>query len=109
MGPFIGRDAPTLEVIHGSKVKSTPSPRRVAAAPARLLRGAFWTIAIAVIAGYVFFAVVVGFSITDALGATLLVAALGVAWIAHAVWARRHHDDLERDPRVRDARQRRGF
>ena len=74
-----------------------------------VLRSAFWTIAIAVIAGYVFFAVVVGFSITDALGATLLVAALGVAWIAHAIWARRHHDDLERDPRVRNARQRRGF
>jgi membrane protein YdbS with pleckstrin-like domain len=73
------------------------------------LRGVFWTLAIAVIAGYVFFAVVVGFSITDALGATLLVAALAILWIVHAVVARRNRYESERDPRMREARSRRGF
>ena len=65
------------------QVDSGPGTRRGGAG--ETLRGVFWTIAIAVIAGYVFFAVVVGFSITDALVATLLVAVLAILWIVHAV------------------------
>ena len=63
------------------------------------------------IAGYVFFAVVVGFSIADALGATLLVAALGVLWIVHAVMARASTATRASATRaMREARaQRRGF
>ena len=92
-----------------AEAHTDPDPDAARGGAGEVLRGAFWTIAIAVIAGYVFFAIVVGFSITDALAATLLVGALAVLWIVHALSARRHRYELERDPRMRAARQRRGF
>lgn len=87
---------------------SDPAPRHQGGA-IEALRGAFWTIALAVIAGYAFFAIVGAFSITDAVAASLLVAALALLWTVHAAIARRRHHEEQRDPRMRAARQRRGF
>lgn len=87
---------------------SDPAPRNHSGA-IEVLRGAFWTIALAVIAGYAFFALVGAFSITDAVAASLLVAVLALLWTIHAASARRRHHDEQRDPRMRAARQRRGF
>ncbi len=89
--------------------RHTDPDRRGRSGPGEAIRGAFWTVAIAVIAGYAFFAVVGAFSLTDAVAATFLVGALALLWIVHAVIERRHHDAAQRDPRMRAARQRRGF
>ncbi len=89
--------------------RHTDPDQRVRSGPGEAIRGAFWTVAIAVIAGYAFFALVGAFSVTDAAAATLLVGTLALLWIVHAVIARRNHDVAQRDPRMRAARQRRGF
>jgi uncharacterized membrane protein YhaH (DUF805 family) len=74
---------------------------------ARFVREAFWVIALAVIAAYLFFMVLGAFDPGDAVGVSIGVAALVLLWILHA-WAGRRHSD-ERDPRIVAARERRGF
>jgi hypothetical protein len=73
------------------------------------LRGAFWTVALGIIAVYVFFLALGAFAIDDVLPLTLLVAVLAGAWFWHSARGRRHHDEEMRDPRLRSARARRGF
>jgi uncharacterized membrane protein YhaH (DUF805 family) len=72
-----------------------------------VLAETFWLLALAVIAMFAFFVVLGAFSPGQAWIATLVVVALAVMWIAHAVWVSRHSDG--RDPSARRARERRGF
>jgi uncharacterized membrane protein YhaH (DUF805 family) len=71
------------------------------------MRETFWILALAVIALFAFFAALGAFSPTDALWATILVVALAVLWVVHAVLEGRHRD--RRDPAAVRARERRGF
>ncbi len=77
--------------------------------PLETLRGAFWVIALAVIVLYAFFGVLGAFWIGNILPLTILVCVLAALWLVHAAFDRRHHDEEQRDPRLRTARQRRGF
>jgi hypothetical protein len=84
-------------------VRKSPRTARILA----VLSETFWLLVIAVIAMFAFFAVLGAFSPGQVVGLTLVVAALAVLWIAHAVWQSRHSDG--RDPNARRARERRGF
>jgi membrane protein YdbS with pleckstrin-like domain len=81
------------------------SPR--AARVLATLMETFWLMCLAVIAMFAFFLVLGAISPGRAITVTLVVAALAVLWIAHAVWRSRHGDG--RDPDARRARERRGF
>jgi len=70
-------------------------------------REAFWVLALGAIAAYAFFLALGAFSPGDALPASILVAVLVVLWLVHAWLARGAR--FERDPRLRHARERRGF
>jgi hypothetical protein len=72
-----------------------------------VLSETFWLLALAVIWMFAFFVVLGAFSPGQAVIVTLIVAALAVLWIGHAVWVSRHADG--RDPNARRARERRGF
>jgi uncharacterized membrane protein YhaH (DUF805 family) len=72
-----------------------------------VLAETFWLLALAVIAMFAFFVVLGAFSPGQAVLVTLVVAALAVLWIVHAVLVSRHADG--RDPNARRARERRGF
>jgi membrane protein YdbS with pleckstrin-like domain len=67
----------------------------------------FWVLVIAVVAMFAFFALLGAFSPGKAVGVTIVVLALALLWVAHAVWQSRHTDG--RDPGARRARERRGF
>jgi uncharacterized membrane protein YhaH (DUF805 family) len=71
------------------------------------MRESFWILALAVIALFAFFAALGAFSPADVLWATIIVGALSVLWVVHAVLQDRHRDG--RDPSVVRARERRGF
>ena len=71
------------------------------------MRETFWILALAVIALFAFFAALGAFSPADVLWATILVVALAVLWIVHAVLEGRRRD--RRDPAMVRARERRGF
>jgi fatty acid desaturase len=73
------------------------------------LRGAFWTIVLGVIVVYVFFLALGAFSIGDVVPVTILIAVLVGIFFWHMARERRHHDEEDRDPRLRAARARRGF
>ena len=73
------------------------------------LRGVFWLVVLAAIVLYVFFGILGAFKIGNALPLTIFVAVLAVAWLVHGAAQRRHRDEEARDPRLRAARQRRGF
>jgi hypothetical protein len=75
---------------------------------ARFVREAFWVIALSVILAYAFFMVLGAFDPGDAAGVSIAVAVLGLLWLLHA-WAGRRHSGDPRDPRVVEARERRGF
>jgi hypothetical protein len=83
-----------------------PSPRM--SAVAETVREAFWVIALGVIACYVFFVALGAFSPGDVLGISIAIGVLLALWLVH-VWARGHRKDEDRDPRLRAARERRGF
>ena len=70
------------------------------------LRETFWILALAVIVLFAFFAALGAFSPADALWLTIVVAALCVLWVVHAVMEGRRH---ERSADVVRARERRGF
>jgi protein-S-isoprenylcysteine O-methyltransferase Ste14 len=74
---------------------------------ARFVREAFWVIALSVILAYAFFMVLGAFHPGDAAGVSIGVLVLALLWFLHA-WAGRRHAG-ERDPRVVEARERRGF
>jgi hypothetical protein len=73
------------------------------------LRGTFWLVVLAAIVLYVFFGILGAFKIGNALPLTLFVIALAVLWLAHAWVDRRHRYEEGQDPKLRAARQRRGF
>jgi membrane protein implicated in regulation of membrane protease activity len=84
-------------------VRKSPRTARILA----VLSETFWLLVIAVIAMFAFFTVLGAFSPGQVVGLTLVVAALAVLWVVHAVWQSRHSDG--RDPNARRARERRGF
>ena len=76
------------------------------------LRGAFWILALGLVALWAFFLVMGATSIGDPLWVTLVMGALAIASIVHFVHVRRMladhaHDDVAR--RVHMLRERRGF
>lgn len=73
------------------------------------LRGTFWLVVLAAIVLYVFFGILGAFKIGNAVPISIFVAALAVLWLVHAARERRHRYEEARDPRLREARQRRGF
>jgi TRAP-type C4-dicarboxylate transport system permease large subunit len=73
----------------------------------RLLSETFWYLVLGVVALFAFFAALGAFSVTEAIGVTVVVALLAGAWVAHALWASRHADGRN-SALVRD-RERRGF
>jgi membrane protein implicated in regulation of membrane protease activity len=79
-------------------------PRAVAAG--RGLSQAFWALVAGIIVAYVFFLALGAFGSAEVGVLTIVVIVLAALWIAHAIRAGR---DAERDPRVRQQRERRGF
>jgi hypothetical protein len=67
----------------------------------------FWILVLAVVVLFAFFVALGAFSPGEVVGVTLFVVALGLLWIAHAVWDSRHRDP--HDPAMTRARERRGF
>jgi membrane protein implicated in regulation of membrane protease activity len=86
-----------------------PRPSVWLSAVAEFLREAFWVLALGLIACYAFFVALGAFSPGDVAGVSIAVAVLVALWAVH-VWARRRREaDAGRDPRLRAARERRGF
>ena len=75
---------------------------------ARVVREAFWVIALGVIAAYAFFVLLGAWRPGDVVGVSVAVGVLVVLWIVHA-WAQSHRRPEGRDPRLTAARERRGF
>jgi membrane protein implicated in regulation of membrane protease activity len=67
----------------------------------------FWILVLALVALFAFFVALGAFSPGDVLGLTVVVVALALLWVAHAVWESRHRDPHDR-AMIR-ARERRGF
>jgi len=82
------------------------SPR--VSALAEVVREAFWVICLGVIACYAFFVALGAFSPGDVAGVSIAVGVLVALWLAHS-WAQRRGHAEDRDPRLRSARERRGF
>ena len=85
---------------------ATPPPSRRTSF-AVLFREAFWVFALGAILAYAFFVVLGAFSPGDTAGVSIAIAILALLWIVHA-WAGRRRDE-HRDPRLVEARERRGF
>jgi hypothetical protein len=88
-----------------------PAPRRSSspvASIARVVREAFWVIALGVIACYAFFVALGAWHPGDVVGVSIAVGVLVVLWIVHG-WAQSHRRSEGRDPRLTAARERRGF
>jgi hypothetical protein len=75
---------------------------------ARVVREAFWVIALGVIAEYAFFVLLGAWHPGDVAGVSIAVGVLVVLWIVHA-WAQSHRRPEGRHPRLTAARERRGF
>lgn len=71
------------------------------------LRELFWVLALGVIVCFAFFLALGAISLGDAVGLTVSVGLLCVAWIVHGTLARHHAG--EHDTRLTNARERRGF
>jgi hypothetical protein len=87
-------------------VASRPGSRLTSAAI--FIRETFWVFALGAILAYLFFMVLGAFSPGDAAGVSIAVAILALLWILHA-WAGRRRAGDPRDPRMVEARERRGF
>jgi len=72
-----------------------------------ILSETFWLLVLAIVAMFAFFLALGAFKPGEVIGLTIAVAVLALLWIAHAVWAGRHHHDY--DPSSIRARERRGF
>jgi fatty acid desaturase len=75
---------------------------------ARVVREAFWVIALGVIACYAFFVLLGAWKPGDVVGVSIAVGVLVVLWLIHG-WAESHRRAEGRDPRLTAARERRGF
>jgi hypothetical protein len=73
------------------------------------LRNAFFLVIAGIVSLYAGLAALGAFDPTESVGATAAVAALALIWMAYGVFAHLHHADIERDPSLRYARERRGF
>jgi protein-S-isoprenylcysteine O-methyltransferase Ste14 len=67
----------------------------------------FWILVLAVVVLFAFFVALGAFQPGEVIVLTLVVLALALLWVAHAVWDSRHRDP--HDPSVVRARERRGF
>jgi protein-S-isoprenylcysteine O-methyltransferase Ste14 len=67
----------------------------------------FWILVLAIVVLFAFFVALGAFSPGEVVGVTLVVVALALLWIVHAVWDSRHRDP--HDPSMVRARERRGF
>jgi len=67
----------------------------------------FWILVLALVVLFAFFVALGAFKLDEVGWLTLGVAALALAWTAHAVWDSRHRDG--RDPATIRNRERRGF
>jgi membrane protein implicated in regulation of membrane protease activity len=74
----------------------------------RTVSDTFWLLALGAIAAYVFFAALGAFSPGDVWGVTIAIGVLALLWAFHG-WSSSRRAREERDPRVRSARERRGF
>jgi uncharacterized membrane protein YhaH (DUF805 family) len=82
-----------------------PHPGRLSEST-RTLREAFWVACICIVAMFAFFMVIGSVSPGNAAVATIIVAGMGLAYAWHSWHAGRA---AARDPRVVQARERRGF
>lgn len=73
----------------------------------KALSETFWLLVLGVVAMFAFFAALGAFDVGEAVAATIVVAMLALAWLAHALWLARH-DDGRNPAAIRD-RERRGF
>ena len=67
----------------------------------------FWVLVLAVVVLFAFFVALGAFEPGEVLALTLVIAALALLWVVHAVWDARHRDP--HDPSAVRARERRGF
>ena len=67
----------------------------------------FWVLLLAVLALFAFFVALGAFAPSDVATLTIVMGALAVLWVAHAVWDSRHRRG--RDVATIRARERRGF
>jgi uncharacterized membrane protein YhaH (DUF805 family) len=91
-------------------VAASPAPRSPSPLSnvARIVREAFWVIALGLIACYAFFVLLGAWKPGDVVGVSIAVGVLVVLWLVHA-WAQSHRRVEGRDPRLTAARERRGF
>jgi uncharacterized membrane protein len=73
-----------------------------------MVRNAFWVAALGIITAYLFFFALGAFDFGEVLPLSLVVAGLAVAWGIHLWLGSRRRSDT-RDPRLVQARERRGF
>jgi fatty acid desaturase len=71
------------------------------------LSATFWVLVLAVVVLFAFFVALGAFEPGEVIVLTLVVIALALLWVAHAVWDSRHRDP--HDPTAVRARERRGF
>jgi fatty acid desaturase len=67
----------------------------------------FWILVLAIVVLFAFFAALGAFQLGEVMLLTVVVLALALLWVAHAMWDARHRDP--HDPAVVRARERRGF
>ena len=67
----------------------------------------FWILVLSMIVLFAFFVALGAFKPGEVVGLSLVVAALAVLWVLHAVWVSRHSQG--RDPATIRNRERRGF
>lgn len=89
----------------------SPHPLRDHPQATRTVLDAFWTLAVGIIAAYVFFVMLGAFSPGDVAGVSIAVAVLLALVVARVVVERRQAGAAARarDPELRHARERRGF
>jgi hypothetical protein len=73
------------------------------------IRNTFWLLVIGMACLLGFFALTGSWDPATAPAAGALLAGLCALWLAHALLDRRHHATIQRDPRLRADRERRGF
>ena len=73
-----------------------------------VLSETFWVFLLGLICLFAFFVLMGALSPTQAVGLSLAVLVMLVAWIGHAMWESRHRAAM-RDPAAVRARERRGF